>query len=607
MIHMKDDTFMKHHSKLKAFISILSICIGTSTLADAKHGIAMYGEPDLPQDFVSLPYVNTNAPQGGRLIFGERGGFDSFNPFILKGKAPYGIKAHTFETLLGRSYDEPFTLYGLLAESVETSETRDWVEFTLRKEARFSDNTPVTIEDVIWSYETLGTVGHPRYVRSWGKVLRVEKTGERSVRFYSDSGDQELPLILGLRPILKKSDFDKRDFATSSMKPITGSGPYVIDKYEAGRFIQFKKNPNYWGNDIAFNRGRHNISELRYDYYLDSNVIFEAFKAGDISYYREGNGSKWENNYNFDRINSGKAIKSIVPHKRPSGMKGLAINTRKIKFSDWRVREALIQAFDYENFNEKVYGGTKIRYGSFFSNSKLGMSHEPASGRVKELLEEYKSSLLPGALEGYSYPVSDGKRNRKGLRKATQLLSEAGWNLDNGLLKNSDGKIFEIEIMLQNNASELEAISNIYVDSLKRLGINVTIASLDSAVFRERKKSYDFDMMPNLWWLSLSPGNEQKLYWGPKGITEPGTRNYMGAKDTAIEPLIDHMLTATDQSEFVAAVKALDRILTAGRYVVPFGYDNVSRLAHDSTMKFPERLPMYGDWTGFLPDVWWVE
>ena len=214
---------------------------------------------------------------------------------------------------------------------------------------------------------------------------------------------------------------------------------------------------------------------------------------------------------------------------------------------------------------------------------------------------------LPGALEGYSYPVSDGKRNRKGLRKATQLLSEAGWNLDNGLLKNSDGKIFEIEIMLQNNASELEAISNIYVDSLKRLGINVTIASLDSAVFRERKKSYDFDMMPNLWWLSLSPGNEQKLYWGPKGITEPGTRNYMGAKDTAIEPLIDHMLAATDQSEFVAAVKALDRILTAGRYVVPFGYDNVSRLAHDSTMKFPERLPMYGDWTGFLPDVWWVE
>ena len=410
-----------------------------------------------------------------------------------------------------------------------------------------------------------------------------------------------------MRPILKKSDFDNRDFATSSMEPITGSGPYVIDKYEAGRFIQFKKNPNYWGNDIAFNRGRHNISELRYDYYLDSNVIFEAFKAGDISYYREGNGSKWENNYNFDRINSGKAIKSIVPHKRPSGMKGLAINTRKNKFSDWRVREALIQAFDYENFNEKVYGGTKIRYGSFFSNSKLGMSHEPASGRVKELLEEYKSSLLPGALEGYSYPVSDGKRNRKGLRKATQLLSEAGWNLDNGLLKNSDGKIFEIEIMLQNNASELEAISNIYVDSLKRLGINVTIASLDSAVFRERKKSYDFDMMPNLWWLSLSPGNEQKLYWGPKGITEPGTRNYMGAKDTAIEPLIDHMLTATDQSEFVAAVKALDRILTAGRYVVPFGYDNVSRLAHDSTMKFPERLPMYGDWTGFLPDVWWVE
>jgi peptide/nickel transport system substrate-binding protein len=604
---LKDGATMKQQISLKAFLSILSFCFAGSTLADAKHGIAMYGEPDLPQDFVSLPYVNLDAPQGGRLVFGERGSFDSFNPFILKGKAPYGVKVHTFETLLGRSYDEPFTLYGLLAESVETSKNRDWVEFTLRKEARFSDNTPITIEDVIWSYETLGTQGHPRYVRSWGKVSRVEKTGERSVRFYSDSGDQELPLILGLRPILKKSDFDNRDFATSSLEPITGSGPYIIDKFEAGRFIQFKKNPDYWGNNIPFNRGLHNISELRYDYYLDSNVIFEAFKAGDTSYYREGNGSKWETNYDFDRINSGNAIKSIVPHKRPSGMKGLAINTRRDKFSDWRVREALIQAFDYENFNEKVYGGTKIRYGSFFSNSKLGMSHDAANGRVKELLENYKDSLLPGTLEGYSYPESNGKRNRKGLKKATELLSEAGWNLENGILKNSDGKSFEIEIMLQNNASELEAISNIYVDSLKRLGINVTIASLDSAVFRERKKSYDFDMMPNLWWLSLSPGNEQKLYWGPKGITEPGTRNYMGAKDPAIEPLIDHMLTATDQSEFVAAVKALDRVLTAGRYVVPFGYDNISRLAHDSSLKFPNRLPMYGDWTGFLPDVWWVE
>ena len=338
---MKALVQMKRHIKLQTLISILFISVGGIAAAEAKHGIAMYGEPVLPQDFVSLPYANINAPQGGRITLGERGSFDSLNPFILKGKAPYGVKAHTFESLLGRSYDEPFTLYGLLAESVETSDARDWVEFTLRKEARFSDNTPVTIEDVIWSFETLGSEGHPRYVRSWGKVSRIEKTGERSVRLYSDSGDQELPLILGLRPILKKADFEDREFAASSLEPITGSGPYVIDKFEAGRFIQFKRNQNYWGNNIAFNRGRHNVSELRYDYYLDGNVIFEAFKAGKISYYREGNGAKWLENYNFERILSGKASKSVIPHKRPSGMQGLAMNTRRAKFSDWRVREAL--------------------------------------------------------------------------------------------------------------------------------------------------------------------------------------------------------------------------------------------------------------------------
>jgi peptide/nickel transport system substrate-binding protein len=598
---------MTRHPKAQFFTALIFAIVGGMAAAEPKHGLAMYGDPALPPDFVSLPYANQDALQGGRIVIGERGGFDSLNPFILKGKAPYGVSAHTFETLLGRSYDEPFTLYGLLAESVETGPNREWVEFTLREEARFADGSPVTVEDVIWSFETLGSEGHPRYVRSWGKVSGIEQIGDRTVRISSDSGDQELPLILGLRPILKKADFEAREFTESGMEPLTGSGPYVIDKFEAGRFIQFKRNPDYWGTDIGFNKGRHNAEELRYDYYLDGNVIFEAFKAGEISYYREGNGAKWDEIYNFDRITSGDATKSVIPHKRPSGMNGLAMNTRRAKFADWRVREALIQAFDYTNFNDKVYGGTKTRFGSFFSNSNLGMSHGPAEGRVKELLMPFADSLLPGTLEGYSYPVSDGKRNRKGLRAATKLLNDAGWASDQGVLKDKDGNPFEIEIMLQNNASEAEAITNIYVDALKRLGIQVTIKTLDAAVFRERKKAYDFDMMPNLWWLSLSPGNEQKLYWGPKGVTEPGTRNYMGAKDPAIEPLIDHMLNATDQSDFIAATKALDRVLTTGRYVVPFGYDDVSRLAHDSAMKFPDRLPMYGDWSGFLPDVWWIE
>ena len=581
---------------------------GVLVTAEPRHGIAMYGEPALPEGFVALPYANPDAPKGGKLVLGESGGFDSLNPFILKGRAPWGVRAHVYETLLGRNWDEPFTLYGLLAETVETGPDREWVEFTLRPEARFSDGTPVTAEDVLWSFETLGTKGHPRYLNSWRKIETAEITGPRSIRFTFNQTDRELPLILGLRPILKKSDWDDRDFAESGLETPVGTGPYVVADFEPGRFVRFDRNPDYWGRNLGFNAGRNNFDSIQYDYSADSNVIFEAFKAGLLSTYREGNAARWINNYDFPAAASGEIVQSEIPHQRPSGINGFVMNSRRDLFKDWRVRDALIHAFNFEFINKAMNGGALPRVTSYFSNSSLAMSNGPAEGKVRDLLELFEADLLPGALEGYVLPKSDGgARNRRNLRKATKLLQEAGWTVQNGVLKNVEGRGFAFEILLKSSATEQEATMNIFIDALKRLGIEAQITSVDPVQYKERVTDYDFDMTNYFRPLSLSPGNEQTLYWGGVGVKEPGTRNYMGLDSPAAEAMIEAMLNARDQEDFVAAVKALDRILTSGRYVIPTWYNAKSLLAHRKEFHFPERLPIYGDWSGFLPDVWWYE
>ncbi|WP_434621719.1 extracellular solute-binding protein [Tabrizicola sp. M-4] len=586
------------------------ICAITPVAAGADtHGIAMYGKPALPPDFVSLPYANPDAPKGGRIVFGESGGFDSLNPFIVNGIAPAGVSALTIETLLGRSYDEPFTLYGLLAESVVTDESRSFVEFTLRPEARFSDGSPVTVEDVIWSFETLGTKGQPRYAAAYAKVARVEKVGERGVRFTFNTEDRELPLLLGLRPVLKKAQWEGKDFTASSLEPVIGSGPYVVADLEPGRFVTYRKDPDWWGADLAFNRGQHNLDEIRYDYFGDGGVVFEAFKAGEITSWRETNPVKWEQQYDFPAVTSGEVVKSVIPHARPSGIEGFVFNTRRPIFQDWRVREALITAFNFELVNRTLNGGIPPRIQSYFSNSPLGMvPGAPAEGRVAELLEPFRGELLPGAMEGYALPVGDGSEaNRGAIRAATALLEEAGWTVQDGVLKNAAGEPFAFEIVLVNGATDIINAATIYVEGLKRLGIEARVVTIDSAQYKERTTNYDFDMTHYIRSLSLSPGNEQTLYWGSAGVTEPGTRNWMGMNSPAAEAMIATMVAARNPDEFIAAVQALDRILTTGRYVIPIWYSDVSRLAHRKELKFPERLPLYGDWPGFQPEVWWYE
>jgi peptide/nickel transport system substrate-binding protein len=600
---------LKTFARLGPAAAFMVALLTQPLLAQATHGIAMYGAPALPPDFVSLPYANPDAPKGGRIVFGESGGFDSLNPYILKGNAPAGVSALTVETLMGRSYDEPFALYGLLAESVETDEARSFVAFTLREGARFSDGSPVTPEDVLWSFETLGTQGSPRYASAWAKIARAEKTGPRTVRFTFNTADRELPLILGLRPILKKAQWDGKDFTVSSLDPIIGSGPYVVGPFEPGRFISYVKNPDWWGADLPFNRGQHNFDEVRYDYFGDGGVVFEAFKAGDITSYREANPAAWAGNYAFPAVQSGEVVLSEIPHQRPSGIDGFVFNTRREIFADWRVREALIQAFNFEFINQTLTGGVQPRITSYFSNSTLGMTPgAPAEGREKALLAPFADSLLPGALEGYALPVSDGSEaNRKGIREATRLLQEAGWTVTDGVLTNASGTPFAFDILLAQGEDDMLSIANIYVEALKRLGIAVTVTSVDSAQYKERTNVYDFDMTHYIRSLSLSPGNEQTLYWGAAGVTEPGTRNWMGMNSPAAEAMIQTLLTATDPEEFTAATRALDRVLTSGRYVVPIWYSDISRIAHAKQLRYPDRLPIYGDWLGFQPDVWWYQ
>ncbi|OWU84936.1 ABC transporter substrate-binding protein [Oceanicola sp. 22II-s10i] len=567
----------------------------------------MYGDPALPPDFVSLPYVNPEAPKGGRVVTGNTGGFDSVNPFIQKGTPPWQLAYLTHETLLYRSQDESFTLYGLLAESVEVPEDRSWVEFTLRPEARFSDGSPVTVEDVIWSFETLGTQGHARYLGFWTRVERIEQTGERSLRITFRDVDRELALLAGLRPILKKDQWAGKDFsdATIGEAPI-GSAPYVIESFVPSRNVVLKRNPDYWGRDLPIRQGVANFGEIRIEFYGDAGVLFEGFKGGELSYLREFNAEKWARDYDFPAVQEGRVVKEEFGDGKPSGITGFVMNTRRAPLDDIRVRDALLHAFNFEFINDTMTGGRMPRITSYFSGSDLGMREGPAEGEVKALLEPHADGIPPEALSGYALPVGDGSaRNRAGIRTALDLLTEAGFRVENGVMMTPEGAPFVIEVLLQQGATEYASIMDIYVKALERLGIRANIVAVDNAQYNLRQTDFDFDMTFIRRSFSLSPGNEQRLYWGSEAADQRGSRNLMGVKSPAIDTMIDAMLDAKSPEGFTAAVRALDRLLTAGRYVIPIYRYDVARIAHEARLKHPERIPIYGDSVYFLPEVWW--
>jgi peptide/nickel transport system substrate-binding protein len=577
--------------------------------AQPQHGIAMYGDPALPADFTALPYANPDAPKGGNVAFGNTGSFDSLNPYLQKGDVPWQLRFWGVESLMGRSWDEPFALYGLLAESIETDPDRTWVEFTLRPAAAFSDGSPVTVDDVIWSYQTLGTQGNLRYRGLWSKIDKIETTGPRKIRITFNTPDRELALIAGLRPILQKAQWQDREFsdAPSNEPPITTS-PYMITKFEMGRFVQLTRNPDYWGKDVPFRRGTNNFDQMRIEFFGDGTVAFEAFKAGELSAVREFNADKWATQYNFPRAINKDVVQSEFAHQKPSGMTGLVMNSRRAPFDDWRVRQALTQAFNFEYINDTMTGGSQPRITSYFSGSQLAMTPGAAPDDVRALLAPFRDDLAPGTLDGLPLPVSDGTaRNRKNIRAAAALLDEAGWTITDGERRNANGQALTIEVLLRNGDSDTGTVVDLYSEMLARLGIKVVVNRVDDAQYTSRTKSLDFDMTYFRRALSLSPGNEQRLYWGSADADTEGTRNLMGVKSPAVDAMIDAILSARTRNDFLSATHALDRVLTAGRYVIPFWSFAVGRIAHAKQLHAPDVVPIYGDGPDFMPGMWWYQ
>lgn len=602
---MPVNRFIRSSMLLSAFFSL----IGQPILANG-HGVALFGEPALPPDYTHLPYVNPDAPTGGRFVDGQVGTFDSLNPHIQKGRTPWQLRFLAYESLLGRNWDEPFTLYGLLAEHVMIGPENDWVEFRLNPSAKFSDDSPVTVDDVMWSMETLGTQGHGRYRGAWARVAEARAVGERTVRFTLTEPDRELAMILGLRPILQKAQWEGQAFTESGLDviPIT-TAPYVITDFDPGRFVELTRDSDYWGTDLPFRQGTHQIDTIRMEFFGDRTAMFEAFKAGALSSLRETSAVKWQRDYDFPRVQSGEVIKSVIPHQRPSGMTGLVMNTRRPFFADWRVREAMIQAFNFTYANQILTDGRQPRITSYFSNSPLGARAGQASGKVATLLTPYAETLLPGTQEGYVFPQGSSRvANRSAIREATTLLAEAGYSVQNGQLADASGQPVQFEILIPLGSSERDSVVDIYITALERLGLNPQVTTVDDAQYRERLQTFDFDMTWYRWGLSLSPGNEQRAYWGGDSASTPGSRNLMGTEDPVIEAMIEAMLSAPSQADYIAAVRALDRVLTAGRYVIPIWHNPESFIAHDARFQYPaDTLPLYGDWINFQPDVWWFE
>ncbi len=579
-----------------------ALAFAPAAIAQAPaHGLAMHGAPALAGDFAHLPYANPDAPKGGRIVFGVTGGFDSLNPLVLRGRAPGEVRAHTLESLMARNWDEPFALYGLLAESVATPPDRSWVEFVLRPEARFSDGAPVEVEDVLWSMETLAEVGRPNFRAVWSKVAAVERQGPRAVRFVLSEPDREAPLILGLVPILKRG----QEIGEPGLTPLIGSGPYVVATAEPGRSLVLRRDRDWWGRDLPVNRGLHNVDEIAVEYFLDGGAHFDAFRAGQVDFWREGDPVRWAERFDFPRMAQGRAVRAEIPHGRPTGMYGFVFNTRRAPFDDIRVRRALTLAFNFEWVNAALFGGGYARIGAYFDNSPLA-HHGPAEGAEAALLAPFADSLPAGTLEGaWRPPLADAAdpRNRRNLRAAARLLEEAGWSVRDGALRDAAGAPFAFEILLASPTEE--RVAGPFREALATLGIDARLRTIDAAQMQQRRLDYQYDMIVNRWGLSLSPGAEQRLYWGREGVTEPGSRNYAGVESPAVEAAIDALLTADAAEDFAAAARALDRVLSHGVYVIPFWHDPVSRIAHDAGLAYPDRLPLYGDWIGWAPEVWW--
>jgi peptide/nickel transport system substrate-binding protein len=565
----------------------------------------MHGKPHEATSFTHFPYANPDAPKGGRAVFAMQGSYDSLNPLIVKGAPADGVRDYVYESLLARANDEPFTIYALIAERVETPPDRSYVEFTLNPNAKFSDGTPITVDDVIFSHALLRDHGRPNHRSYYRKVAKVEQTGERKVRFtFDQSGDREMPLIMGLMPVLPKHLINPDQFEKTTLTPLIGSGPYLIDKVDPGKSISFKRDPNYWGRDLPVNRGLYNFDEIRFDYYRDAGSMFEAFKSGLVQFRNEEDPIRWTEGYDFPAVRAGRVVKEELPVETPAGMSALVFNTRRPLFADARVRQALIKLFDFEWVNRTLYHGQYARTESYFARSDLSSHGRAADATERALLAPYANEVKPSIMDGtFSFPVSDGSgENRDGRREALQLLQDAGYQLKDGKLVNvATGEPFQFEILAATRVQERLLLT--FASALKQVGIDARIRQIDSAQYQRRKQTYDFDMIQYFWPVSLSPGNEQSFRWGSEAAVTEGSFNYPGVKSAAVDAMIDAMLKAEGQQSFVSAVRALDRVLLSGDYVIPLFHLPRQWVAHWRELKRPATMPLYG----YQIDTWWID
>jgi len=567
-----------------------------------SHGLAIYGDLKYPANFTHFDYVKPDAPKGGRLRQGvPESTFDSFNPWIIKGNPAAGIGL-LYDTLLLAAADEPFSEYGLLAKTVQTPADRSWVSFELRPEARWHDGKPVTADDVVWSFETLLAKGSPMYRFYYQSVEKVEKTGERSVKFTFKPGtNRELPLIVGQLPVLPKHWWATRNFEATTLEPPLGSGPYRVGKFEAGRYIEMERVADYWGADIPVNKGRWNFDVQRFEYYRDATVALEAFKGGNYDFRVEPSAKEWATAYEIPEVKDGRIVKEAVPNKRPTGMQLFAMNLRRPLFQDRRVREALDLAFDFEWSNKTLFYGQYARAESYFENSDLASSGLP-SGDELAILEKYRGKLPEEVFtKAFEAPRTDGSgNNRENLRRAAELLKEAGWVAQAGKLT-KDGKPFTFELLL--NSPLFERVALPYAKSLEKIGITANVRTVDTSQYRRRTDAFDYDMIVAGFGQSESPGNEQRDYWSSESANREGSRNALGVADPVVDELVAGVIAAPDRASLVSRVHALDRVLLWGRYGVPNWYIDRDRIAYWDKFGHPSVVPK----DGVQIDAWWVD
>jgi microcin C transport system substrate-binding protein len=586
-------------------IIVVALLLGFTGAARgaATHGVSLFGDLKYGPDFKHFDYVNPDAPKGGTMRYSAIGTFDTLNPFVIKGIPAAGIGS-IFDTLTVRSEDEPSSEYGLVAEKIELAPDMLSVLYTLRKEARFHDGTPMTPEDVVWTFETLRAKGQPMYRSYYGDVTKVEKEGERGVRFTFKSADnRELPQIIGEMPVLSKAYWSGRDFANTTLDPPLGSGPYKIESLDPGRSITYRRVADYWAADLPVNKGRDNVDVIRYDYYRDGTIALEAFKAGQYDVRRENSSKSWATGYDSPALREGLIKKEQIPNQLPSGMQGLGYNLRRPLFQDPRVRQALAYAFDFEWSNKNLFYGLYARTRSYFDNSELAATGLPQGEELK-ILDKARGKIPDEVFtQEYNPPKYDGSGNiRDGLRAALKLLKEAGWTFKGEKLVNDEtGQPFEFEILLDDPAYERIALP--FAKNLERMGITARVRTVDVAQYEKRMETFDFDMAVALFPQSLSPGNEQREFFGSPAADQPGSRNVLGIKSPVIDEVIEELIRAPDRASLVAHARALDRVLQYGYYVVPQFHLGAFWVAYWDKFRRPETAPKYG--LGI--DTWWVD